>query len=208
MDSHTKSTARPPSSQDGLPGYSQVDPAAAGQDSRGVDITAMLANLSVQPNTLPTEPDPESCLVHLKFLHALQSLKEDVGYTDGLWNIWDTRADHESPEWADVLPKLTERSKTAQSPDAAKKMRLSKLREKRWVIFVARAVDRYEAWWKSLSNGQHDYLTEAQMALRDYYKYDKFAKRAPPSLSDQTSLPPLGASHQDSPDSAIFAIQS
>lgn len=35
-------------------------------------------------DTIGDGPDANTCLAHLKLLSALQTLKEDVGYTDGL----------------------------------------------------------------------------------------------------------------------------
>ncbi|KAK5634944.1 hypothetical protein RRF57_010656 [Xylaria bambusicola] len=122
----------------------------------------------------------DTCLAHLKLLFAFQNLKEAVGYTDGLWQLYDSR----------VLPKTEEpnASQDINSLDDETKKNLSLLREKRWALYVARAVDRYEAWW---SNFQKNYLTEDDMA-EDTDKYTRFASN-PPSGNGWKSfmLPPL-----------------
>lgn len=38
-------------------------------------------------DTIGDGPDANTCLAHLKLLSPLQALKEDVGYTDGLWGL-------------------------------------------------------------------------------------------------------------------------
>lgn len=122
----------------------------------GADITAAFSNLSLDPG--PTDPTVEKCLAHLKLLHAFQSMKEDVGYTDGLWDIWDSRAesggdididDVQEPLRPGTTEPISGEHKRSHEDD--KKIRLSKIREKRWALFLARAVDRYEAWWATFT---------------------------------------------------------
>lgn len=131
-------------------GQSSVSPLASGQGAEAndnVDISAAFANLSLHSNF--ETPNVDTCIAHLKLLFAFQSMKEDVGYTDGLWNIWDSRADSDvelSPEDLEALGARGEK----KLPDDERKLKLSKIREKRWALFVARAVDRYESWWASL----------------------------------------------------------
>ncbi|KAI1025293.1 hypothetical protein LB505_009619 [Fusarium chuoi] len=52
-----------------------------------------------------------------------------------------------------------------------KKKSLSKVREKRWALFVARAVDRYEAWWDSLPR-ELSRLTEGIMTDKNSPRVD------------------------------------
>lgn len=113
-----------------------------------VDISAAFSNLSLNSSSDET-PEVDTCLAHLKLLFAFQSMKEDVGYTDGLWNIWDSRADLDvelSPTDREALGAQSQKTLS----DGERKLKLSKIREKRWALFVARAVDRYESWWASL----------------------------------------------------------
>ncbi|KAM0319444.1 hypothetical protein ACHAPQ_010332 [Fusarium lateritium] len=172
--------AAPPAYQavpDGTP-----PPNAPDQD---LDIKAPFRDLYIEPN--PGEPDPNSCLAHLRLLFAFEALKEDIGYTDGLWGIWDTRADGniEAKENGDVIESTYDEGYTPDVEDKTKS--LAKLREKRWAVFVARAVDRYEAWWNSFPR-ELTPLTEADMSILDAPSFDKFTIEDNPSWSE---LPPL-----------------
>lgn len=131
----------------------------------------------------------DTCLAHLKLLYAIQAMKEEVGYTDGLWNLWndrgkwaldDLRAD---ADWSMIRKLEKSNSKTITQVGH------SRIREKRWALFVARAVDRYEAWWNSLV--ETDMLTEQDMTDPDSYRYVKFptSRRL---IWEEKMLPPLG----------------
>ncbi|TGJ78484.1 hypothetical protein E0Z10_g10278, partial [Xylaria hypoxylon] len=119
------------------------------------------------------------CLAHLKLLFAFQSLKEAVGYTDGLWQIHDSR----------VFPagKGTGGLQDTDKLDDETKKNLSLLREKRWALYVARAADRYEAWWNSFPKNP---LLEQDMA-EDTAKYTSFASKPPIKNPWKVELPPL-----------------
>ncbi|KAI1827818.1 hypothetical protein F4861DRAFT_535647 [Xylaria intraflava] len=125
---------------------------------------------------------PDTCLAHLKLLFAFQNLKEVIGYTDGLWNIYDSR----------VFPNRDSAAalgKTGELDDDTKK-NLSLLREKRWALYIARATDRYETWWKSFPK---DPLTEADMC-ESTTKYTKFPDPRKVTAFNWTRnmLPPIG----------------
>ncbi|KAI6749455.1 hypothetical protein HG530_015294 [Fusarium avenaceum] len=160
-------------------------PNASDQDP---DITAPFRDLYIEPN--PEESDPNSCLAHLRLLFAFEALKEDIGYTDGLWGIWDTRADGniEAKENGDVIESTYDEGYTPDVEDKTKS--LSKLREKRWALFVARAVDRYEAWWNSFPR-ELPPLTEADLGDLNAPSFDKFTVGENPSWWEKKALPPL-----------------
>ena len=148
-------------------------------------LTSAFSSLVVA-NT-PTTISPDTCLVHLKLLYAFHQLKEDVGYTEGLWGIHETRLSHHELLASDDLingdhgPTLTPEERVARA--------LARLREKRWAVYVARAVDRYEAWWNSF-NG--DRLTETDMETPSSPKYSAFLHHNRPIAFDSSMLPPLG----------------
>lgn len=131
----------------------------------------------------------DACLAHLKLLHAIQSMKEEVGYTDGLWNLWDDRGKwalddlRADADWPTI--RMLEKTSAKTVTNAGH----SRIREKRWALFVARAVDRYETWWKLL--GENIMLTEEDMADPDSYKFTKFpiSRRL---IWEERILPPLG----------------
>jgi hypothetical protein len=74
---------------DALPAYTLTPEAPPSQsETPHPDITAAFAalNLTNEPLRLPTA---DTCLAHLKLLYAFRNLKDDIGYTDGLWGIND-----------------------------------------------------------------------------------------------------------------------
>ncbi|KAF2089653.1 hypothetical protein K490DRAFT_55237 [Saccharata proteae CBS 121410] len=73
------------------------------------------------------KPSADECIAHLKFLEALYLLREDVAGRDGVF---------------DIVPPA-ERGRDEKEQAAF----LARVREKRWAVYVARAVDRFEAWW-------------------------------------------------------------
>lgn len=170
------------------------------------DVNAAFTNLSFE-SSITDHLDirygisEDACLAHLKLLHAIQSMKEEVGYTDGLWNLWndrgkwaldDLRADADRP-MIRMLGKCNSKTVTQAGH--------SRIREKRWALFVARAVDRYEAWWKSLV--KTDMLTEEDMADPDSYRYKKFPT-SQRLIWEERMLPPLGENLHSTIRSEIF----
>ncbi|KAF7543120.1 hypothetical protein G7Z17_g10998 [Cylindrodendrum hubeiense] len=204
------------------PSYQDAEAAAATSEPPP-GLAESFATLSLA--TTPRDPDPDTCLAHLRLLSAFESLREDVGYTDGLWGLWDTRApaETEKDHAKEPVAKASQQkvpdekkgkeptSKASQSKFPSEKqakepapnapqtevpnerhLQLSKIREKRWALFVARAADRYETWWKGLVEGPA--LTEDDMNSQTSTAYALF----PISQNTQdskywgkTSLPPL-----------------
>ncbi|KAI4869703.1 hypothetical protein F4820DRAFT_364305 [Hypoxylon rubiginosum] len=135
---------------------------------------------SLQFTSRSTEVTPDTCLAHLKLLHAFNALKEDVGYTDGLWGLYDSR----------ILSHKDKKSNAVQNNlklDDETGKRLAGLREKRWALFIARAVDRYEAWWEKISMA---YLMEDDME-GESEKYSGFISNKSPLAWAENILPPL-----------------
>ncbi|KAI8169637.1 hypothetical protein K4K49_012044 [Colletotrichum sp. SAR 10_70] len=125
-------------------------------------LTDPLENLSISqsPTAIPTEAQ---CLAHLRLLYAFNRLKTETGYRNGLWNIFDSRAGPQAS---------ATNGKNAAIPDPAEPNIdiLVKLREKRWAVYVARAVSRYEAWWSSFVP---DMLLEKDMLDPDEGRKDR-----------------------------------
>ncbi|KAI0003470.1 hypothetical protein F4779DRAFT_601953 [Xylariaceae sp. FL0662B] len=142
------------------------------------ELTSAFSQLDLSSVTADLSPD--TCLAHLKLLSAFQSLKEDIGYNDGLWGIFDTRALSNNDRDAKVIEKgLKFEEETGRQ--------LVALREKRWALYVARAVDRYESWWNALST---DRLTEQDIEI-DSEKYSSFVHKSPALNWSNVMLPPL-----------------
>ena len=90
------------------------------------DITAAFPNLTLGSSVIP---EPDHCIAHLKLLEALHQHREDIALHDGLFNIWDS---YVFSRYSDL-----ERAKI-----------LTQIREKRWAIYIAKAVKRFECWWR------------------------------------------------------------
>lgn len=157
-----------PAASDPPPPYS-VSTAQGESSNRQpvIDVTAAFARLTV--TNAVQDPTPDLCLAHLKLLHAFHGLKEDIGYTDGLFGLWNSRAD-DAILHVRGTGILEERGSPSPT-DEDKKFFLSKLREKRWALFVARAVDRYEIWWNATFKLD---LTMKDQTIPSDPRYDAF----------------------------------
>ncbi|KAH6690175.1 hypothetical protein EV126DRAFT_483533 [Verticillium dahliae] len=158
---------KPPADNTGAPPAYSVEPKNdAAPSAIAVDLAPALGELSLS-GAAAGKPTPDACLAHLRLLFAFQVLKNEVGYTDGLWEIWDERA-----------------KGSAQV--------LAALREKRWALYVARAVDRYGAWWQSFVP---DMLLEADLVTPGVVgrtsRYVGFVQEAKPMKWTEEMLPPL-----------------
>ncbi|KAJ5436103.1 hypothetical protein N7445_006988 [Penicillium cf. griseofulvum] len=68
----------------------------------------------------------DECVAHLKFLAVLADLRDTISSDDGLFGIYDAEAE--------------------RFPNSLNEAR-ARIREKRWAVYTARAVDRYTKWW-------------------------------------------------------------
>ncbi|KAF7512553.1 hypothetical protein GJ744_000814 [Endocarpon pusillum] len=102
------------------------------EDASAQQLTTSLRELDLSPENTSTttiEPSNDECIAHLKFLTALAILREDVSESAELFGIRDAQAEIFRTE---------------------KEKAMSKIREKRWAVYVARAVDRFESWFNLL----------------------------------------------------------
>ncbi|KAK2601781.1 hypothetical protein QQS21_004665 [Conoideocrella luteorostrata] len=157
------------------PAYTQLDSggpaeAARSQPTDNIDITAAFEHLRIDEEASKEGLRQENCIAHLKLLHAIHELKEDVGYTDGLFGLYDSQA-VEDANCLDLDTIHIGKGVKIEELDKIK-VALSKIREKRWALFVARAVDRYEVWWKSMHGT--NYLNEDAMEKRASEEYSHF----------------------------------
>ncbi|EKV07871.1 hypothetical protein PDIG_62120 [Penicillium digitatum PHI26] len=70
----------------------------------------------------------DQCVVHLKFLAVLADLRDTISSDDGLFGIYDAKAE--------IFPKELNEAR-------------ARIREKRWAVYTARAVERYTKWWST-----------------------------------------------------------
>lgn len=175
-------TAPPEAAPPVVDGRQPAD-APADEEAEPVNITAAFEKLNLAYPTPSYFPTADACLAHLKLLFALQSMKEDVGYTDGLWGLWDSRAGPIDQSERGVEERIQDKQLQA----------LSQIREKRWALFIARAVERYEAWWTSFPGIP---ISEADMMSASSERYIGFTSDGHPPLIEwsEEMLPPLGMS--------------
>ena len=159
--------AAPP--KDAPPSYTANDPV---DEPSVAELNAAFTNLNLS-DTPPEFPKADYCLAHLKLLNAFHALKEDIGYTDGIFGLWDAKCE--------VL-EGTQRDKA-----------LAKTREKRWALFVARAVERFEDWWlKVLCSREGVSRLEGKYILSEDKDFSKFPQRGRIQKWTIDMLPPLG----------------
>ncbi|KAF2197879.1 hypothetical protein GQ43DRAFT_434772 [Delitschia confertaspora ATCC 74209] len=89
-----------------------------------------LAPLDFTPSLLEM-PTPAECFAHLKLLHAFHKLRNEIANHEGLYGIHL----YEAPAGPSSKPVLQDFETY-----------LEKLREKRWTIYVTKAVDRFSKW--------------------------------------------------------------
>jgi hypothetical protein len=151
-------SSRPPSTDKST---SNID--AGGAPSRSLPKPE---ELNFQPSPLEI-PTPAECIAHLKLLHAFAKLRHDIGNHDGLFGIsmekTETSEQHSSKHpltngsqqpggvhEQDAARAAVEAHapETATNYDAALAERI---RDKRWSVFVTKAVARFEKWWELMS---------------------------------------------------------
>jgi len=159
-------------SKEAPPSYSATDPVNAEpiDGPTAEQLSAAFSSLHLS-DTPPAFPDTEHCLAHLKLLSAFHALKEDIGYTDGLFNLYDAKCE------------------LLDNRDEA----LAKMREKRWVLYIARAVERFEDWWlQVLCNMEQSKRLEGKEMVANVLKFTDFTKRGRVHRWTTSMLPPIG----------------
>ena len=83
-------------------------------------------------------PTNDECIAHLKLLTAFAHLREEVSETSDLFDLRDELA----------------ANTTSDIKDSKDNSGFVKIREKRWAVYVNRAVDRFTKWWQTLMPGR------------------------------------------------------
>lgn len=126
------------------------------------------------PGCLATEDGPriaQESLLHLRLLYTFRKLRLQIGSADGLFGIWNNRLD------------------TKFLSGDEREQGLAKLKEKRWAIYLARAVHRYQIWWAAMGT---DPLTEQHLASSYSPRYGKFYEDSRPKTWNLGTMIPLG----------------
>lgn len=126
-DTDTMAMGAPPSYEEAV-----IASSSTANPQQGRSLVPVADTLDFTPSPLEM-PTPAECIAHLKLLHALAKLRQDVGNDNGTHGVSLEK------EGGEVDAALAER-----------------VREKKWAIFVAQAVDNFERWWKSLPSQYPD----------------------------------------------------
>lgn len=160
---HNLPTPPPDSTLQPPPAYTSAAPVTPPPD-----ITAAFSNLNLYPTPVYSTnlPSEDHCLAHLKLLEAISQLREDISSRDGLFGIRDAFA----------------------TDPYNKEKQLSAIREKRWGVYVAKAVKRFEVWWMTCVEHEEGRLTMNNLL-------ERFASFKHGGEAIQVKiLPPLGKS--------------
>lgn len=106
---------------------SQVDKKSSDQKIDMDAITANLQNLNLSTPPIMDLVSPDQCIAHLKLLTAITHLREDVSCLNGAFGYDDEAA--------------------LAYPEDQREQFCARMREKRWAVFVVKAVHRYSEWW-------------------------------------------------------------
>jgi hypothetical protein len=113
-----------------------------------------------------TTVEKDRCILHLKLLASLADLRETISTIDGLFGIHDSQA--------------------FKFEEEARSKALIRIREKRWAVYTARAVDRYADWWTHCVPVSEAFPTiysvqsKSYTALTSTYPSTWLAKNLPP----------------------------
>jgi hypothetical protein len=121
---------------------------------------------------------PDQCIAHLKILSAIADLRDSVSRMDKLFSIDDRQ--------------IGAFGDTARMTKAH-----ALLREKRWEIYVARAVDRFTTWLMTCVNVDAVGPNQGLVTLADIEKgttYHRLPEWNYRITWDRDLLPPLGRS--------------
>jgi len=111
-------------------------------------------------------------MAHLKFMMLIADLRDTIARSDGIYGLWDS-----------AIPTGTE--EMYQRGTAL-------MREKRWAVFVTKAVDRFEAWYTNFGS-REDYEAGYPLMTVHFNEMESFNPADPQAASPFTpgNIPPL-----------------
>lgn len=148
------------------------------------EINAGFSNLSIEDHP-KNFPDTNLTSAHLQLLEAFFILRQGVGYTDGAFEIWDSRA-----------PGTAESVANDEMARNIRNEALSMIREKLWALYVARAVHRFETWWTKVLCTYEDsqMLKQSDMTTSAFQNWTGAGKV---QMWTSAVLPPVGTPATD-----------
>ncbi|KAK8213299.1 hypothetical protein M8818_002598 [Zalaria obscura] len=168
---NTQNGHSPPPSYASPPDYDPEDVAPP------PDLTAGFAKLRLAPGQ-DTVPMPDECTAHLKLLECFYRLRQKIGSSDGLFGISNS-----------ALRPLSE------EPSFKEPEFLAKLAEKRWAIYVSRAVDRFARWRDAIAPTTAYLDMSIQQDLDAMGSYVNPSAEHPSIEFNREMVPPIGESY-------------
>ncbi|KAF2680272.1 hypothetical protein K458DRAFT_434395 [Lentithecium fluviatile CBS 122367] len=196
------------------PPYDSVSSSAAASPTHTTSIKTKVTNtpavISLDFTPIPLElPAYTECIAHLKLLHAFAKLRREVGNEDGLFGIelgksgFETeivdppigqasRNDSHQPQGVHDQRSVPSAEgyvvKGKPQPEATLAERIC---DKRWVVFVSKAADRFEMWWESLPVTSRCRIRTTDFdSANTTHSPKKFTEKGE-GLADMMALPPL-----------------
>lgn len=168
---HRNEPSPPPAYEAREPPPPAVDSAVDEDDIMNPpDVTLAFRELTLTENS--SIPTVERCIAHLKLLECFYRLRQEVGSTDGLFGLDDSFVCDHAPD--DNSSKISEL--------------LAKVAEKRWAIYVSRAVERFETWLITiLPNAKPPSLNQ----LKEDGLAGQLVDRAQPMVFTRENMPPV-----------------
>jgi len=115
-------------------------------------------------------PTTDQCIIHLKLLACFHKLNVEVSGRDNLFGYPDVVVTNEET-----------------------KKHQAGIREKRWEVYVVRAVERFTRWWEILYNsklGKFEEEITSHNAVKRAQEFDKALDSG--TLFSIDAMPPLG----------------
>ncbi|KAI4728109.1 hypothetical protein E4T49_04006 [Aureobasidium sp. EXF-10728] len=151
----------------------------AGRQQHDVQIST--PTTSSLPQLDPELPSPEDCVAHLKLLECFYRLKQKIASAEGLFGISCDDVGH--------LDQSAPQKDTHKDPQNET---LTLLAEKRWQVYVSRAVARFARWRYSLEPNPDYYTLNQAISSKGQILADRVnPKLAKPLLLDAGNLPPI-----------------
>ncbi|KAA8917702.1 hypothetical protein TRICI_000141 [Trichomonascus ciferrii] len=149
-----------------LPSYGEAIVSAPGYDERvdgGPPMAEVFSRLHFKPVKANWIPDPEPVICHLKLLEAFYCLRKSVESIEGLFGVGGDE----------------------------KTLSVEERKERKWSIYVSRAVDRFETWWNRLIVGQE--VPEVLQLPEGKPRDGQIPSMIPPEgkILEEYKLPPL-----------------
>ncbi|KAH0354404.1 hypothetical protein KCU81_g881, partial [Aureobasidium melanogenum] len=142
----------------------------------------------------PDLPSPENTIAHLKLLECFYRFKQKIASTDGLFGISSDiipENDQTTTPPKDATHNDQTTPKTAPHNDKTSEI-LTLLAEKRWQVYVSRAVDRFAKWRYTLEPDVEYYTFKHALGGFGRELTERVDPvKAKPLSFDETNLPPI-----------------